>query len=73
MAKKRLKMSDPREIRRALNRISNMLLNGEITPTVANSVIYACNVALGAIRVHEQGKRIEELEMILDGLTNGKD
>lgn len=73
MAKKRLKMSDPREIRRAVNRISNMLLNGEITPQYANAIFYGCNVALGAIRVHEQGKRIEELEMILDGLTNGKD
>ena len=31
-AKKHLKMTNPGEVRRAMTRVSNMVLNGEITP-----------------------------------------
>ena len=65
MPKKRLKMSDSREVRRTINRISNMVLNGEIDAKTANAIIYACNVCLGAIRVDEQQAKIDELEKIL--------
>lgn len=67
-ARKYLKMSTPREIRRTLNRINNMLLNGQLDPKTANSLIYGCNACLGAIRVDEQQARLEELEQALEEL-----
>ena len=66
---KRLKMSSSREIRRTVNRISNLLMNGRIDPKVANAIFYGCNIALGAIRVDDQQAKIDELEKILEGVT----
>lgn len=67
MAKKRMKMSTSREVRQAVNRIANMLLNKEIDPKTANAILYAANVTLGAIRVDEIEQRIDELESTLSG------
>lgn len=66
---KRLKMSSAREVRRTVNRISNMLLNGEIDPKTANAILYACNVCLGAIRTDEQQKKLDKLEKLVEELT----
>lgn len=63
--KKFLKMSTPEQIRRTINRINNMLLNGELAPKTANALIYGCNSALGSIRLDEQEKRLDELEKLL--------
>ncbi len=68
MAKKRLKMSTSREVRRAVNRIANMLLNGEIDAKTANAILYAANVTLGAIRIDEQQAKLDELEQIIEGM-----
>lgn len=65
MPKKRLKMGDSREVRRTINRINNMLLNGEIDAKTANALIYGCNAALGAIRVDEQQSKLDELERLI--------
>ena len=65
MQKKRLKMTTSREVRRAVNRITNMLLNGEIDPKTANAILYGCNVCLGAIRVDDQQAKLDELEASL--------
>lgn len=62
MQKKRLKMTNSREVRRCVNRISNMLLNGEIDAKTANAILYGCNVCLGAIRVDDQQAKLDELE-----------
>lgn len=70
MTKKRLKMSSSREVRRTVNRIANMLLNGEIDPKTANAILYGCNVCLGAIRVDEQQAKLDELESIIGDLRN---
>lgn len=66
MSKKRLKMSTSREVRRAVNRIANMLLNGEIDAKTANAILYAANVTLGAIRTDEQQAKLDELERIVE-------
>ena len=66
---KRLKMSSSREVRRTVNRIANMLLNGDIDPKTANAILYACNVSLGAIRTDEQEKKLAELEMLVKQVT----
>lgn len=61
-ARKRLKLSTPRQVRQALNRIANMVLNGELEAKDANAIMYACNITLSAIRVDEQERRLDELE-----------
>ena len=68
MQKKRLKMSTSREVRRTVNRINNMLLNGEIDAKTANAILYGCNVCLSAIRVDEQQAKLEELEQVIEEL-----
>lgn len=67
-AKKRLKMTSPSEVRNAMTRVSNMVLNGEITPQQANALIYAGNAVLSSIRVDEQERRLTELETKLNEL-----
>lgn len=70
-AKKRLKLTTPREVRRALNRVANMVLNGELEAKDANAIMYACNITLAAIRTDEQEKRLEELERMIKEGMNG--
>ena len=65
MPKKRLKMTSSREVRRCVNRISNMLLNGELDARTANAILYGCNVCLGAIRIDDQQAKLDELEKTL--------
>ena len=62
---KRLKMTTSREVRRTVNRIANMLLNGDIDPKTANAILYGCNVCLGAIRVDDQQAKLDELEQMV--------
>lgn len=68
MTKKRLKLTTSREVRRAINRIANMLLNGEIDAKTANAILYGCNVSLNAIRVDEQQAKLDELEGFVEEL-----
>ena len=60
--RKTLKLSTPADIRRVISRIANMALNGEIDPKRANTLLYACNAALAAIRTDEYDKKLAELE-----------
>lgn len=69
-AKKRLKIGTSTEARRAANRVANLVLNGEIDPKTANTILYSINVILSAIRVDEQQARIEALERQLDRLES---
>lgn len=70
MAKKRLKMSTPKEARQAANRIANMLLNKELDSKTANAILYAINVTLGSIRVDEQQRKLDELEQLVEELRS---
>ena len=70
--RKRLKMGTPREVRRSVNRIANMLLNGEMDAKTANAIIYAANVTLGAIRIDEQQARLDELEEMVKRLEESR-
>lgn len=72
MTKKRLKMTSSREVRRTVNRIANMLLNGEIDPKTANAILYGCNVCLGAIRVDDQQAKLDELEGMIKDLRENE-
>ena len=53
-------------MRRALSRVANMVLNGELDPKQANAIMYACNVILAGIRVDDQQKKIDELERLME-------
>lgn len=48
-----------------MNRINNMVLNGEIDPKTANALLYGCNVCLSAIRVDDQQTKLDELEKLV--------
>ena len=63
--KKRLKLSTPTDVRKALSRIANLTLNGEIDTKVANTIILACNAILSGIKTIEYENKIKELEEIL--------
>lgn len=63
--RKTLKLSTPEEIRRAISRVAGMVLNGELDSKEANTLIYACNSALSAVRTDEYKRKVEELEALL--------
>lgn len=70
--RKRFKMGTPRDIKRTLNRVSNMVLNGQIDSKDANAIIYACNTTLSTIRIDEQEKRLDELETVVKNMEGTK-
>lgn len=43
-----------------------MVLNEEIDPKAANTLLYACNAALSAVRTDEYKRKVEELEMLVE-------
>ena len=66
-------MGTPQEVRAAINRVANLVLNDELEPKKANAILYAANLTLGAIRTDEQQRKLEELEALIEersGLTN---
>ncbi len=66
MTKKRLKMGTPKDVKSAVNRVANLVLNNELEPKQANAILYAANITLGAIRTDEQQKKLDELEALLE-------
>ncbi|MGN0745616.1 MAG: hypothetical protein ACI4ML_02950 [Aristaeellaceae bacterium] len=69
--RKTLKLSDPQEIRRAISRVANMVLSEEIDTKTANTLLYACNSALNAVRTDEYKNKVEELEALLMAKETG--
>jgi len=49
-----------------------MVLNGDIDTKAANTLLYACNCALAAIRTDEYKQKVEELEMLYAELKEQK-
>lgn len=71
-SKKRLKMNTSREVRRAVSRVANMVLNGELPAKDANAILYAANVVLGAIRQDEIESRLDALEQAAEEEHNAQ-
>lgn len=63
--RKTLKLSSPAEIRKAISRVANMVLNEETDAVTGKALIYACNSALSAVRTDEYRRKGEELEALL--------
>lgn len=55
-----------------MNKINNMLLNGEVDAKTANALLYGCNVCLGAIRVDDQQAKLNELEKAIKELESNE-
>ena len=70
--RKRFKMGTSRDIKRTLNRVSNMVQNGQIDSKDASAIIYACNTTLSTIRIDEQEKRLDELEKVIKNMEESK-
>ena len=55
-----LRMNKPDDIRRTLQKVSELVVDGTIEPKQANCVIYACQTALTVIKTEELIKDNEE-------------
>ena len=62
----KLKLSTPKEVRKSLATVANMVINDEIDTKKANAFVYVTNSILTSIRVDEQQKEIEELREIVE-------
>lgn len=49
-----------------MSKVANMVLNNELDPRAANTIILACNAVLSAIRTDEQERRLCELEKMIE-------
>lgn len=68
MARRALKMSTAPEVRRAMSRVANMVLRGELTPKEASAIVYAAQTILQSIRVDDQQAKLDELErLVMEG------
>lgn len=61
----KLRLKNPSDVRRALARITNMVINNELEARQANAAIYGCNAILASLRTDEQAAKIKELEEML--------
>ena len=62
----KFKTSTPKEVRKTLSTLVNLVANDEIDQKKANSIVYITNAILSAIKVFEQEKQIEELKAIVE-------
>ena len=64
----KMKLSTPKEVRKSLATVANMVLNGEIESKKANAFVYVTNAILTSIRIDEQEKQIQELKEIVQNI-----
>ncbi|NGT33437.1 hypothetical protein G6Z26_15625 [Clostridium perfringens] len=62
----RLRLNSPKDIRKTLAKITNMIVNNEIDSKKANTIIYSCNSILNSIRADELEKKIQALESYIN-------
>lgn len=72
-SKIRLRFTDNREIRRSLNRVANMVVNGELDPQRALAIATLCNTMLKAEKQLELEKQMEELLEIVEEIISKKE
>jgi len=72
MAKRRMKLSTPSEIRTALSKVANSVINGEIDNKTASTFTYVTNGILQSIRTDEQERRLQELEQYVEHIKENK-
>lgn len=50
----KLRWNTPREVRRSLARVNNMVLNHELTVKEANAIFYSANLILEALKLSKE-------------------
>ena len=66
----RLKFTDIKSIKLSLNRVANLVANGELDPQRGSCIATLCNTLLKASKQEEIEKEIENLKEILEELQN---
>lgn len=72
-SKIRLRFTDNKEIKRSLNRVANMVVNGELDPQRASAIATLCNTMLKAEKQLELEKQMEELLEIVEEIMGKKE
>ena len=72
MARRRLNLSTPRDIRKSANRVANMRLNEEIGAKAGQAIISACKICLDSIRTDEQQVKLDELEKRVEEMNTNR-
>ena len=67
--RKSMKLATLGDVRRALARINNMVLNGEIDSKTGAAMVSCCNAVLTSMRLDDQQKKLDELERLLKDRT----
>lgn len=62
----RLKFTDIKSIKLSLNRVANLVANGELDPQRGSCIATLCNTLLKASKQEEIEKEIEELRNLLE-------
>lgn len=69
----RLKFTDLKSIKLSLNRVANLVANGELDPQRGSCIATLCNTLLKANKQEEIEKQIEELQEIIEDIRREKD
>jgi len=72
MSKYKFKTSTPREVRKMLSTLVNMVANDEIPESKAKTITYMSSYILQSIKLDEQEKEIQELKELLEQLQGDK-
>ena len=62
----KFKTSSPKEVRKTLSTLVNLVANDKMDQKKANSIVYITNAILTSIRVDEQEKQIQELKEMIE-------
>ena len=68
----KLKLSTPKEVRKSLATVANMVLNDEIDIKKSNAFVYVTNSILTSIRCDQQQKEIEELRELVEEIKGDR-
>ena len=73
MSKYKFKTSTPKEVRKMLSTLVNMVANDEIPESKAKTITYMSSYILQSIKLDEQEKEIQELKDIIEQIKERKD
>ena len=72
MSKYKFKTSTPKEVRKMLSTLINMVANDEIPESKAKTITYMSSYILQSIKLDEQEKEIEELKSIIEQIQENQ-
>lgn len=72
MSKYKFKTSTPKEVRKMLSTLVNMVANDEIPESKAKTITYMSSYILQSIKLDEQEKEIQELKELLEQLQGDR-